>query len=342
MKIIFLDGCGGDYTGLSLSQQAKIGGTEVTIIHVAELLASEHEVYVLQKTCSKACIVNNVHYAPLSDLDKLQPDALIGVRPRRMIVKVAKLFPSIPCYYWMHDIPSKRLWKYKYKFQKSHCQIISISNYQVEVINNAWRGNLWQCFLEKLFHIKTVPINVIYNPVTDKLQPNDETKIDNNKLIFFSAPDRGLDMILDNFFKVLEKDDSFKLYIAHPGYASLDKYHDRLDHPNIKILGSLPNFEVIKHIRESLCVFYPQNIKPECFGMVYAESNALGTPVLAHDFGAAKEVLSNSGQLVDATNSDKVVNRLLSWKQERPKVCLDAKLRSKAALKAWNQLLNVS
>ncbi len=55
----------------------------------------------------------------------------------------------------------------------------------------------------------------------------------------------------------------------------------------------------MQHIRESLCVFYPQTQRCETFGLVYAESNAVGTPVLAHDFGAAREVLSSPDQLIN-------------------------------------------
>ena len=40
---------------------------------------------------------------------------------------------------------------------------------------------------------------------------------------------------------------------------------------------------------------------PETFGLVFAESHAVGTPVLTHDCGAAREVLADPGQLLPVT-----------------------------------------
>lgn len=342
MNIALIDGIGGNYNGDSFNTQTKIGGTEITIINVAELLANqtEHKVCVFQKYCSGKQTVNKVDFANLNYLEAFSPDVLVGIRPRRLIVKLAKRFKHVPCFYWMHDIPSHRLWKYKRKFRNSGCEIIAISEFQTQLIRNAWRGQFWQQFFDKFFNKKNVPIHVIYNPILDNLTTQQIQCVDSNKLIFFSAPDRGLEMILKNFFLLLQRDNSFILYIAHPGYASLGDFQDKLSHPNIKVLGCLSHSEIIEHIRSSLCVFYPQNIKPECFGMVYAESNAVGTPVLAHDFGAAKEVLSKSEQLIDATQPNVWVERLLAWKQQRPQIQLNEKLREKSVLDTWLKLLN--
>ncbi len=51
-------------------------------------------------------------------------------------------------------------------------------------------------------------------------------------------------------------------------------------------------------VRRSLCTFHPNFRIPETFGLVYAESHALGTPVLTHDFGAAAEVVGDPRQLL--------------------------------------------
>ena len=51
-------------------------------------------------------------------------------------------------------------------------------------------------------------------------------------------------------------------------------------------------------MRRALCTFHPNFLIPETFGLVYAESHALGTPVLTHDFGAAAEVVGDPRQLL--------------------------------------------
>jgi glycosyltransferase involved in cell wall biosynthesis len=48
-----------------------------------------------------------------------------------------------------------------------------------------------------------------------------------------------------------------------------------------------------------LCAFCPNFEYPETFGLVLAESNAVGTPVIAHRIGAAAEVIGDPRQLLD-------------------------------------------
>ena len=240
----------------------------------------------------------------------------------------------------MHDIPSVGLWKYKRKFSSINCNIIAISNYQKQIIQTIWQGNWWHKIIDKNFPVKSPKIEVIYNPISDSLQ-QDATQVIDNKLLFFSAPDRGIEQILILFNKVKQQIKDFELFIAHPGYAKLDDYQTMLKQPGINVLGSLSNHELIQHIREAFCIFYPQNKRQECFGLVFAESNAVGTPVLAHDFGAAREVLSSEEQLINAEDEAQVIERLQTWRDsKRPEVTLKKQFRSDAVLAQWDTVLN--
>jgi glycosyltransferase involved in cell wall biosynthesis len=97
---------------------------------------------------------------------------------------------------------------------------------------------------------------------------------------------------------------------------------------------------LFRHVREALCVFYPQNALSETFGMVFAESNAVGTPVLAHDFGSAREILSSSDQLVDAEDHAAIVAKLRAWREgNRPRVSLRSELRASNVIAQWRRLL---
>jgi hypothetical protein len=60
-----------------------------------------------------------------------------------------------------------------------------------------------------------------------------------------------------------------------------------------------------------LCTFIPNFVIPETFGLVFAESNAIGTPVLTHDCGAAVEVLGDRSQVLPVTVAARVYETLL-------------------------------
>jgi glycosyltransferase involved in cell wall biosynthesis len=79
-------------------------------------------------------------------------------------------------------------------------------------------------------------------------------------------------------------------------------------------LGPLPHRAVLRHVREAFAVFYPQARFEETFGPVFAEANAVGTPVLAHPHAVAREVLDETPadrrQLVDARDPEAAARRL--------------------------------
>jgi glycosyltransferase involved in cell wall biosynthesis len=59
-------------------------------------------------------------------------------------------------------------------------------------------------------------------------------------------------------------------------------------------------------------LFLPNFSVPETFGLVLAESNSVGTPVLAHPIGAAPEVLGNTEQLVPVPWVQAYINKALN------------------------------
>jgi glycosyltransferase involved in cell wall biosynthesis len=64
-------------------------------------------------------------------------------------------------------------------------------------------------------------------------------------------------------------------------------------------------------VRTALCTFFPNFDIPETFGLVLAESKALGTPVLTHDCGAALEVLGDPAQALPVTAAKRLYELLL-------------------------------
>lgn len=344
MNILFIDGLTEyPYTSQSLHECVPIGGTEIAILRVAELLSLEQDVIIAQTARTEEACIDKIRYISYDGAkhDKtLHPEIIIVIRPRRATVQFAKRYPKARLFFWVHDIPGKYMRKYRYRFVKHHCAVIAISHFQKEKILANWQGNRLQRWLAKLFQKTQPAITVIYNPIAPAHIENNGA-FHNNKLLFTSAPERGLAEVVALFKQVIITIPDLKLYVACPGYTSLAPFQKIVTHPNIVILGNLPHRQLQRHIAESLCVFYPQTQYPESFGYVFAEANALGTPVLAHDFGAAKEVLSHPNQLVNGKDASAVINKLMQWQQgERPVVTSVPHIKKDAVLSQWQALVN--
>ncbi|MGC1730330.1 MAG: glycosyltransferase family 4 protein, partial [Steroidobacteraceae bacterium] len=149
-------------------------------------------------------------------------------------------------------------------------------------------------------------VHRIYNPVDDGLVP-DDAAIDPDKLVFFSSPNKGLKFTLDAFRALRRRMPQLRLCVGNPGYRDLPA--QRLD--GVEWLGSLPHARIVAEARTALCTFSANFVIPETFGLVFAESHAVGTPVLTHDCGAAAEVLADREQLLPVGAAPRVYETLL-------------------------------
>ena len=204
----------------------------------------------------------------------------------------------------------------------------------------------------------------IYNPVDDAIVP-DGTPVDPAKLVFFSSPNKGLRYALDVFRALRRRMPDLRLAVGNPGYKSLAA----ADLQGVEWLGSLPHARVLAESRAALCAFNPNFVIPETFGLVFAEAHAVGTPVLTHDCGAAREVLGNEAELVPVSLAqrayeapllrlgmrwrapparladrlgifDAYIERIERWRAgERPRVGPDARFRLSVVAAEWRNLL---
>lgn len=187
---------------------------------------------------------------------------------------------------------------------------------------------------------------MLYNPIDDHLLP-DNTPRDPQKLLFLSSPIKGLEEVLNHFIALNERvKKPFHLYVADPGYKI--KGHrfstDTLKAmDNVIVLGALSHDKVIAHLRDSFCIFYPQQTFSETFGIIYAEANAVGTPVISHDIGSAKEVLGGGSQIININEPNRILKTLEDWQARgAPVVSVNPAFRLSAVISAWEALLGKS
>lgn len=323
------------YTDRTLGERA-LRGTESTIVRIAHALSNHHHLSIAQHCRPTADneVSNGVHYISFDTAQQLSPDIVILLRYHRLLENVALLFPHARHYFWLHNLPSRDLHYYRDCLIKHRYHLLAVSHFHRTTIEKRLAGKWYHQLLRRKALKANIPVSVIYNPIPDDLNPNDSS-VKANQLIFTSSPYKGLAQTLKTFAAISDHFPDYELLIVSP-----DNIAETLTLPQrARFLGSLPPHLLAQHIRESFCVFYPQTERVETFGLVYAEANALGTPVLAHDFGAASEVLSDPCQLINGQDIAALIEKINAWRINRPKVQANPEFRLKNIVAHWLKLL---
>ncbi|HET7756445.1 MAG TPA: glycosyltransferase family 4 protein [Steroidobacteraceae bacterium] len=351
MPLLFYDPlCPRPYSAESLRTEG-LAGTEASTVRVAEAL----DAWVAQH--------NRAHsegrYVPPGAL--AQVNHVVVLRDPRALATAARLHPGARVTLWVHDRiepgSSRARWfaAAAGELRRLRPEVVCVSEFQ--------RARV-AATLARIPGCGSLAVRRIYNPVDDQVVP-DGTPVDMDKLVFFSSPNKGLRFTLDAFRALRRRHGGLRLCVGNPGYKSFD----RPGLPGVEWLGSLPHSRVLAEMRTALATFSANFVIPETFGLVFAESRAVGTPVLTHDCGAAAEVLQDPRQLLPVTAAERLyetvlrrlspavrrgparladalglfgrfIERIESWRAGgRPRVGPDARFRLSAVAGEWRALL---
>ncbi|TLY60863.1 MAG: glycosyltransferase family 4 protein [Gammaproteobacteria bacterium] len=291
--ILFFDWtCQKPYDSRTLRQQA-MGGTEASITRIADAL----DAFVIQHNRTEAY----GRYRP--------PQRISGIthvilnRDSRALPTVRELYPEARVYLWVHDQlnpGSKRA-----RRLASTAALLREMSVTVICVSDSQRRGL-EATLRRLRVADRVRACTLYNPVDDALAP-DGSPVDDRKLVFFSSPNKGLKFTLDAFRALRRQMPDLRLVVGNPGY----KIRQSAQIEGVEYLGPQPQERIHAQVRTALCTFFPNFVLPETFGLVFAESKAVGTPVLTHDCGAAAEVLADPQQTLPVTFAQRAYEGIL-------------------------------
>jgi glycosyltransferase involved in cell wall biosynthesis len=291
--LFFDPACQQPYDTRTLRQQA-MGGTEASVTRVAdalEALVVQHnrtEVYGRYRPPERNAGITNV----------------VINRDSRALPRVRDLYPNARVHLWLHDQlnpGSKRagwLASTADLLRKLQVTIVCVSDSQRRGVEATLRG---------IRAADLVRACTIYNPIDDALAP-DGSPVDESKLVFFSSPNKGLKFTLDAFRALRRQMPDLRLVIGNPGY----KVRKSSVIDGVEYLGPQPQARIHAEVRTALCTFFPNFVIPETFGLVFAESHAVGTPVLTHDCGAAAEVIGDPNQILPVTLAQRAYEGVLS------------------------------
>lgn len=329
-SILFYDGVTPkEYNQDSLVNDV-LGGTEATVLRIAKGLSKDYKVQLQQRhRVGVEQDIDGIWYTGLTnDLPNFTPHVVITLRDAGHYKQNKLKFPKAKHYLWLHDAVSGEYQSHlQHHLNGQEATILAVSDWH--------KANITDKLYEECLKGK-IRIKRVYNPIADYCVKTDQPYT-NKKLVYFSSPHKGLDNVIKLFGYVRNIDPEFKLIVANPGYF---KGVEALPEGVINV-GSLTHSEVVNEVRTALCVFYPNTRFAETFGLVYAEANAVGTPVIAHPIGAAREVLSHPHELLDCMDYKAVVDRVIKWsKGERPIVSARKEFRLETVLAEWKKLLS--
>lgn len=95
-----------------------------------------------------------------------------------------------------------------------------------------------------------------------------------------------------------------------------------LSEPGVEFVGEISTAQKVSLYNSSVATLCPINFE-EPFGLVFSESLACGTPVMAFRRGAAPEVISDGETGVIGESVDELVSRFSEIKNITPQVCRD-------------------
>lgn len=321
------------YCGKTLRQR-PLGGSQASVVRVAEGLArSGLRVAVAQRCWSgRARVVNRVHYSawePRGESPALPAKAVVVLATDKLVPCLRRVYPHASMFLWLQSYPGRHRRRLGSVVRDNDVTVVAVSRTHAAAI----RGFL-------LRHDPSrgdgITVRTLFNPIDDDLRP-DRRAHDPDKLVFFSSPHKGLDEVYHHFFRLRLQVPTLSLVVADPGYF---KGQRAKAPPGVIAAGPLSHRQALEHVREALCVFYPQTGFEETFGLVFTEANAVGTPVIAHPAGAAPEVLGDPRQLVDATDADAVAARVKDWRAgSRPVVDTATEFRATSVVQQWRELL---
>lgn len=331
--ILFVDTvCPAPYSPNILELQ-PLGGTEATVVRIAEALGKSHPVTVAQHCRLETLMTSAAFYTGLKqEYLERKFHAIVALRLPQVAINLKLKHKETPVYLWMHDMPDVSILGHAKIMGELGIGIICVSMFQ--------QRSLYDLFKMDGTITKFPRVTVLYNPVDDSLQP-DQMPVDKNKLVFFSSPHKGLSYTLHAFQAARRLNKDFKLYVSNPSYYK--DFPDLDKQEGVANCGGLSHKQAIGHVRSALCVFYPNHVFPETFGLVYAESNAVGTPVLTHPFGAASEVLGGGTfQTCDTRDIKVLIDKLMNWYDGgRPKVSMNPAFRTSKVINGWKDLVRV-
>lgn len=324
-RILFVDPCGyKPYTANTLRTEA-LGGSEASMIRVARGLAAagcDVSLYQAVDDQRETEVVDGIRHVGLDSLFP-KPQVVVHFRTCREMVVWEGIYPKARHIMWTQDVLTPDV-----AHECEGKEIVCLTDWHRQQFLGVCNG----------LGVKPKSVSFIYNMIEIDAERQEKVK---GRLVFASSPHKGLEQVLRLFADIRKTRPELILHVCNPGYLGLDAKELG---EGVTYLGALKHSQVLEEISKAECLFYPQTVFAETFGIVLAEANAMGTPVLCHDMGAAAEVLGGtneySNEVGDCTDKTYVREALASILENLPEPRLDSRFHPDTVIAEWKRYLN--
>lgn len=300
MNITFLCGSGGpNYPWEGSHLQKGIGGSEESLIRLAEVLAVRGHEVIVCNNCEVPLYYRGVYYFPCSDMVCLQnTDVAISWRNWTLLKDIqAKLK-----LHWTHDIPVGR-----------HCP--SVEEWDAEassLINkviclNSYHASIYTSIPEDKKAV--IPIGL-----TSHLYQGDDMRRNPCRAIYFSHPNRGLDQLRAIWPQVHQKVPTAVLmaYWWEP-----EHFREPNREIGIQPMRALGEVEIANEIKLSGIFAYPSCFDPEIAPATCTKAQAGGAVPVVIPKGGMRDVLQYGIQCENLEGfTRELINMMLDFKRQ--------------------------
>jgi FkbM family methyltransferase len=252
------------YTGFSnlpwnytYSLNNPLGGSETAVTNLVKSLPNNFEIYVGGEVSEET--INNIHFVNLNNLKQLVQTTPFHTIIVSRYIGFYEMFSDISFYksfIWGHDI---LLFNYGCNLDVKHILNKWDSKINGCICQTEWHKNLfidqYPQLKNKMFIINNgIPIDkFIHKPI----------KV-NNRFVYTSCSERGLDRLLELWPSIIEQIPDAKLFICSYNKFPQNEYENKLDtiikeHESVTHLGRLNREKLYELLSSSEFWLYPTN-----------------------------------------------------------------------------------
>jgi len=331
------------FDGGSLERGGGLGGSETAFIQVTRALARRgHEVLAFT-SCDTPGVYDGVTYHSFSSSLPVLAKEHFDI----FVVSRYSAFFNLP---FSADL--KVLWNHDTLDNPKELRLIHDEIDLFLVLSKFHRDN----YLLRLPQLDDRLIVTRNGLDFDLMDQSASARVDPNKLIYASRPERGLKTLLETIWpRLYAWNPDLRLHVCGyqitlrdlpPHLADLYNHVNNLLEctPGLVVLGGLNKKDYYRHLSESALMLYP-SVFPEISCLAALESQALGVPILTSDAFALSESVVEprmkvSGRPGSADYVNDYVERAIGLLSDRPAL-EEIGRKSKAIIRAgysWDQI----